>query len=111
MPGRAIVVLVAVTALAASAPEEPRQWDVPGGQSSPKLPPTNWQLKEGAPPDVSLVLERMKRQRDREFHAQAGRSNRPRTRITWSTAGSSRTRTRMTRLATRRTNTGTSRTT
>lgn len=40
------------------------------GPAAAQLPPSRWELKEGAPPGVAVVLDRAKRQRQREFEAQ-----------------------------------------
>ena len=61
----ASLIVLSLVAPALSADPVPPADDA----TEPQLPPSRWGLKEGAPPGVSLVLERMKRQRQREFDA------------------------------------------
>ena len=66
----ALLVVSCISFSAPAAPAEPPRPTATSDPSAPHLPPSRWELKKDAPPAVALVLERMKRQRQREFDAQ-----------------------------------------
>jgi hypothetical protein len=66
----ALALFVLLASAASPAQVNQSQADHPAEPATPKLPPPQWQLKQGAPPAAAELLDRAKRQREIDFAAQ-----------------------------------------